>query len=54
MPKHDGGWHTIYHLSVPSGSSVNDFIDPNAYTLTYCSLDKAYAMVNSLGPETHY
>ena len=25
IPKHDGGWHTIYHLSAPHGTSINDF-----------------------------
>ena len=44
--------HTIYHLSAPSGSSVNDFIDPSTYTLSYCSIDEAYSMVNSLGTGT--
>ena len=49
VPKHDGGWRTICHLSVPHGSSVNDFIDPDIFTLTYCSVDDAYVIVNSLG-----
>ena len=35
VPKHDGGWRAIYHLSAPYGSSINDSIDPEAYTLTY-------------------
>ena len=25
IPKHDGEWHTIYHLSAPHGTSINDF-----------------------------
>ena len=41
VPKHDGSWHTIYHLSAPSGRSVNNFID---------SIDEANSMVNNLGP----
>ena len=28
IPKHDGGWRTIYHLFAPHGSSINDWIDP--------------------------
>jgi len=32
--KRDGGWQIIYHLSAPSGSSINDFIDSNDYTLS--------------------
>ena len=49
IPKHDGGWHTIYHLSAPHGTSINDFIDPEQYSLSYCSVDDAFATVNSLG-----
>ena len=37
VPKHDGSWRAIYHLSVPYGSSINDSIDPNTFTLSYCS-----------------
>ena len=49
VPKHDGGWHAIYHLSTPHGASINDFIDPEAYTLNYCSVDDAFAIVTALG-----
>ena len=44
IPKHDGGWRIIYHLSAPTGSSINDFIDANTYTLTYCTVDDAYTI----------
>ena len=49
VPKHDGGWRIIYHLSAPPGRNINDFIDPDAYTLSYCTVDDAYAIINSLG-----
>ena len=49
IPKHDGGWRTIYHLSAPHGSSINDYIDPEQYSLSYCSVDDAFAIVNTLG-----
>jgi len=52
VSKHDGGWRTIYHLSAPLGFSINDFIDPKAYTLNYFTVDDAYAIVNKLGPGT--
>ena len=52
VPKHDGGWRTIYHLSAPLGYSINDFIDPSTYTLSYCTVDDAYAIVNQFGPGT--
>ena len=49
IPKHDGGWRIIYHLSAPYELSINDFIDPLNYTLTYCSVDDAYTIINQLG-----
>ena len=50
VPKHDGGWRIIYHLSAPAGYSINDYIDPALYSLSYCSIDDAYAIINKLGP----
>ena len=52
VPKHDGGWRTIYHLSAPPNSSINDFINPDDYSLSYCSIDDAYSFINALGPGT--
>ena len=49
VPKHDGGWHTIYHLSAPHSNSINDYINPDDYTLSYCSVDDAYTILNLLG-----
>jgi len=49
VPKHDGGWRAIYHLSAPYGSSINDSISPQDYTLSYCSVDDAFPIVSSLG-----
>ena len=48
-PKHYGGWRTICHLFAPHGSSINNHIDLNSFSLTYCLVDDAYAIVNSLG-----
>ena len=50
VPKHDGGWRIIYHLSAPFAQSINDFIDPELYSLSYCTIDDAYAILNNLGP----
>ena len=52
LPKHDGGWRVIYHLSAFVGLSINDFIDPSTYSLSYCLVDNAYAFVNQLGAGT--
>lgn len=52
VPKKDGSWRLIYHLSAPHGSSINDFIDPESYSLSYCTIDDAIAIVTKLGPGT--
>ena len=39
-----------YHLSAPFEQSINDFIDPSSYSLSYCTIDNAYRMLNELGP----
>ena len=52
VPKHDGGWRIIYHLSAPTTHSINYFIDPLMYSLSYCSIDDAYTIINKLGPGT--
>ena len=50
VPKKDGGWRVIYHLSAPPGLSINDFIDPTLYSLHYCTIDTAFQIINTLGP----
>ena len=47
MPKQDGGWQTIYHLSAPPGLSINDFIDSDGYGILYCSVDDAYTILGT-------
>ena len=49
VPKKDGGWRVIYHLSAPSGISINDHIDPARFSLHYCTIDSAIAILNTLG-----
>ena len=51
-PKHNGDWWTIYHLSAPPNCSVNNFINPDDNSLSYCSIDDAYAFINELDPDT--
>ena len=50
VPKHDGGWHIMYHLSTPDGFSINNFIDSAAYLLSYCSINDAFSIINKLVP----
>ena len=50
VPKSDGSWRLITHLSYPPGASVNDFVDPERCSVQYTSFDQAIDMVASLGP----
>jgi len=36
----------------PSGSSFNSYINPKCYSLTYCIIDYAIAILSELGPGT--
>ena len=33
VPKKDGGWLIIYHKSAPVNNGINDYIDPDTYSL---------------------
>ena len=49
VPKKDGSWRIIMDLSSPRGSSINDFISKEDYTLHYATFDQALALVSSFG-----
>ena len=49
VPKKDGSWLIIMDLCSPRGSSINDFISKEDYTLNYATFDHALALVSSLG-----
>lgn len=49
VPKRDGSFRLIQHLSYPKGESVNDFIDQKLCSVQYSSFDHAVDMVSSLG-----
>lgn len=49
VPKSDGGWRMITHLSYPEGGSVNDGIDDSSCSVQYTSFDKVTNMIHSLG-----
>lgn len=50
VPKSDGNFRLIHHLSHPAGESVNDFIDPSLCSVSYSSFDNAIEMISHLGP----
>ena len=47
VPKKDGSWRLICHLSTPMGKSVNDAIDKSGVTMKYPSVDTAIAMIET-------
>lgn len=49
VSKYAGDCQIIYDLSAPSDLGANDFIDPNSYSLTYCSVDDAYIIIKEQG-----
>ncbi len=50
VPKDGNDWRLIFHLSAPAGSSVNDSINPEDFTLHYHSIDDAINMLHRFGP----
>lgn len=49
VPKKDGGWRLIYHLSAPTNQSINDYIDPTTYSLQYSTIDDAIKICHEVG-----
>lgn len=49
VPKKDGSWRMIMHLSAPPSSSINDGIDKEQFSLRYSSLDDATKLIASIG-----
>ncbi len=49
VPKKNGKWRVIMHLSAPHGSSINDHISRDDFSLTYSSVDDAVRIVMRLG-----
>ena len=49
VPKKPDGFRLILDLSQPSDDSVNYFIDKDEFSLTYCNIDSAVAILNRLG-----
>ena len=47
VPKHDGGWHAITYLFHTAPVSIIQLT--GLYTIYYCSVDDAFAIVSSLG-----
>lgn len=49
VPKQDGSWRLITHLSYPKDFSINDGMDAAFTSVTYTSFDKVVDMVFKLG-----
>ena len=49
VPKKNGKWRMIHHLSAPAGRSINDFISKDEFSLHYSSVDDATSILSRLG-----
>lgn len=49
VPKHDGGWRRIHHLSHPRGESVNDYIPDGAGEMRYTRFQEVLQLVINAG-----
>ena len=49
VPKKNGKWRMIHHLSAPEGQSINDFISKEDFSLHYSSVDDATSILSELG-----
>lgn len=52
VPKKDGDFRLIHHLSYPDFNSVNYFIDPDICKVKYSNIDEAVLMIQLLGQGT--
>ena len=48
IPKTEGLWRLITHLSYPENKSVNSFIDPEECTVVYTSLDEVLQKIANM------
>lgn len=49
VPKSDGGWRLITHLSHPDNNSVNSYIEPALCKVSYSTLDSILDKIYALG-----
>ena len=49
VPKGESDWRLIFHLSAPAGSSINDHISSDDYSLQYHTIDDATSILSNLG-----
>jgi hypothetical protein len=49
VPKKNGKWRMIHHLSAPAGQSINDGISKDDFSLHYSSVDDATSILHKLG-----
>ena len=49
VPKHDGGWRRIHHLSFPDRRSVNDNIPKNYSAIEYITIDTIFQLAVDAG-----
>ena len=50
VPKKDGRWRMVLHLSAPAGHSINDHIAKEEFSLQFSSVNDAVRILLELGP----
>lgn len=53
VPKKDGDYRLIHHLSYPEAASINFYIDSEQSSVTFLTIDDAAAMIARLGSGTY-
>ena len=51
IPKKNGKWRAILHLSAPEGHSINDHINKDEFSIHYSSVDDAVALLSQYGQD---
>ena len=49
VPKKNGSWRMIMHLSAPTSTSINDYINKEDYSLRYSTIDEATKLIAAAG-----
>ena len=54
VPKKNGKWRVILHLSAPEGRSINDFIAKEEFSIHYSTIDDAVALLSRFSKEPRW
>ena len=52
VPKKNGKWRAILHLSAPEGHSINDHINKDEFSIHYSSVDDVVALLSQYSQDS--